>query len=359
MRSLLRTSPFFLVTLLALVPCAASAAPLERFEVPLELECAHDSTCSKTVRSKFVLGGTTGLVVTGGNEGRAKLVFRQDGQRRLELSGKGESVHSLALVWDGDSNPETLSAAGLGCFDLTASGGTAFVLRDLALTAECAEPGEEGECQPLEIETRIYDARDPTGQRFSASVLRRPVPRAADELLIPFSNLSREGPHGLARLSCVGAVAITFRLSGFKDVKFQLGPIYTNGAEGLTYLPTPTPSPSATPTSTPSVTPTSDPVAEMVAAEIPQPGATTLPTAATDTPLAETPLAEGSPTPSAAAILFATPSALEVFEDEKLDQVEIPGVPEVEPEAHQEEPGIVAESDGEVVYGGVISGPRD
>lgn len=359
MRQLLRTSLTFQVTLLVLLPAAGSAAPLERFEAPLELECAHDSTCTKTVRSKVVLGGTTGIVLTGGNEGRAKLAFRQEGQRRLELSGKGESVHSLALVWDGDSNPETLSAAGLGCFDLTSSGGTAFVLRDLAVAAECAEPSEVGECQPLEIETRIYDAGDPTGQRFSASVIRRPAPRAADELLIPFSNLSREGPHGLARPTCAGAVTITFRLSGFKDVRFSVGPIYTNGTEGLTYLPSPTPSPSATPTSTPSATPTVDPAAPVTDAVTPQPAATVLPTLAAGTPAAETPIAEGSPTPSAAALLFATPSALEVFEDEKLERVSIPQVPEVEPEEPQEAPGIVPERDDEVIYGGVISVPQE
>lgn len=359
MRQLLRTSLTFQVTLLVLLPAAGSAAPLERFEAPLELECAHDSTCTKTVRSKVVLGGTTGIVLTGGNEGRAKLAFRQEGQRRLELSGKGESVHSLALVWDGDSNPETLSAAGLGCFDLTSSGGTAFVLRDLAVAAECAEPSEVGECQPLEIETRIYDAADPTGQRFSASVIRRPAPRAADELLIPFSNLSREGPHGLARPTCAGAVTITFRLSGFKDVRFSVGPIYTNGTEGLTYLPSPTPSPSATPTSTPSATPTVDPAAPVTNAVTPQPAATVLPTLAAGTPAAETPIAESSPTPSAAALLFATPSALEVFEDEKLERVSIPQVPEVEPEEPQEAPGIVPERDDEVIYGGVISVPHE
>lgn len=359
MRQLLRTSLTFQVTLLVLLPAAGSAAPLERFEAPLELECAHDSTCTKTVRSKVVLGGTTGIVLTGGNEGRAKLAFRQEGQRRLELSGKGESVHSLALVWDGDSNPETLSAAGLGCFDLTSSGGTAFVLRDLAVAAECAEPSEVGECQPLEIETRIYDAGDPTGQRFSASVIRRPAPRAADELLIPFSNLSREGPHGLARPTCAGAVTITFRLSGFKDVRFSVGPIYTNGTEGLTYLPSPTPSPSATPTSTPSATPTVDPAAPVTDAVTSQPAATVLPTLAAGTPAAETPIAEGSPTPSAAALLFATPSALEVFEDEKLERVSIPQVPEVEPEEPQEAPGIVPERDDEVIYGGVISVPQE
>jgi hypothetical protein len=80
---------------------------------------------------------------------------------------------------------------------------------------------------------------------------------------------------------------------------------------------------------------------------------------AAGTPAAETPIAESSPTPSAAALLFATPSALEVFEDEKLERVSIPQVPEVEPEEPQEAPGIVPERDDEVIYGGVISVPHE
>lgn len=335
-----------LVALLALSARVSVAVPLERFESPVDLECAHDTACTKTVRSKFTLGGTTGLVLVGGNEGEAKLVFRQDDQRRLELTGKGEALHSLALRWDGDSNPEVLSAAGLACFDLTALGATAFVLRDFSMLAECAESGDSGECQQLEIESRVFDADDPTGQRYSAALLRQPVPRVADELVVPFSNFTREGPRGLARLSCVGAISIAFRLQGFKNVSLSVGPIYTNDTNGLTYVPTPTPSPSASPTVTPSST------------ALPEDSALAVdPSIATADQTAAAP-EEALEIPSGAARLFATPSGLEVFEDEQLESV-IPRIPEEGSGRAKEAPGIVLENNGEIVYGEVLAKPRE
>ncbi len=331
----------------------AWGVPLERFESPLELECEHDSVCNKSVRSKFVLGGVTGLVLAAGSEGVAKLRFRAADERQMELLGKGEAVHSLTLIWDGDSNPQVLSAAGLGCFDLTANGASAFVLRALAVEASCVERAENGECPPLEIESRIYDAGDATGQRFSASVLKRPVPRQADELVIPFSNFIREGPHGLARPTCVGAISIALRLEGFKDLRLSAGPIYTNGSDGLTFIPTPTPLPTLPPTLAPIET-SPAPTAEVTAAPTAGLGAVV-------TPLSGTPVGEFATPPHSAALIFATPSKLEVFEAEALEQVAVPkvlGAPEAEPatENNLKGPGIVPETEGEVVYGAVVGG---
>lgn len=334
-----------------LAPVWGWAVPLERFESPLELECEHDEVCTKFARSKLVLGGGTGIVLSAGSEGKAKITIRQAEQGRLELLGNGEAVHSLTLVWDGDSKPEGLSAAGLGCFDLTASGASAFILRGLGLAATCPEPADGESCSPLEVESRIYDAGDATGQRFSASVLRRPVPRNPDELVIPFSNFVREGPNGLARPTCVGAISITFKLEGYKDVSLSIGPIYTNGSDGLTLVltPTPTPSPSATPTEAPTAAPVLSQSTSVATLETPLTGVS-----GTDTP-------EVAASSVGAALIFTTPSQLEVFEDERSEQVVEPRAPGVgrDPAAKEpKRPGIVPENAGEVVYGAVVSGAQ-
>ena len=250
-----RTRALFLACLAW--PLWAEALPLERFEESLELSCAHDTICSKTLRSKFSLGGTTGVVVTGGNEGEALLSIQPNEGRMLKLLADGEALHSLALSWDGDAYPERLSGAGLGCFDLTASGATAVVVRDFAAEFECVDADNTIDCPPLQVDVRIYDADDATGQRFSAAAVRFDSPRSTDELSIPFSEFSREGPRGLARLTCVGAITMAFRFEGLKDVDLALGPIFTNGADGLTSVPTPTPT--HTPGVTVSATPTPEP----------------------------------------------------------------------------------------------------
>jgi hypothetical protein len=277
------------------VPLCAEALPIERFETPLDLKCAHDSICTQTVRSKYTLGGTTGVVLIGGNEGSASLRFSQSDGRKAALSADGEGVHSLALHWDGDANPEQLSGAGLGCFDLTGQGATSVVIRDLGLTFECADPDEEGGCPPVELELRMYDADDATGQRFSAAVTKLRSPRAADELVIPFADFTKEGPRGLARLTCVGAITMRVRFEGFKDVELSVGPIFTNGTDGLTSIPTATPT--HTPIQTTSPAPTEALVTPKVIVTAASPVVTGIPVdtpAATPAGVAEVPLLPGA-----------------------------------------------------------------
>lgn len=331
--------------------------PLERFEAPLEMKCAHDTICAKTVRSKHVLGGSTGIVLVGGNEGEASLAFTQAGSRRLELRGDGESVHSLTLNWDGDAYPQQLSGAGLGCFNLLAQQADAFIMRDMRLAYSCGAPGKGGACPPIEIETRIYDADDATGQRFSASVIKRRGTEANEEVVVPFSNLVREGPRGLARPTCVGAISITFRFEGQRDVRLALGPIYTNGADGLTFVPTATPT--ATSTATPSATPTATATEAAAPALQGEGGAQTAVAAVAASPL---PAALGSPAPAVTPLPtvplpgFGTPARLEVFDDEELERVSLPKVPQLEEGTRPTPSSFVTEREGDVVYGSVASG---
>jgi hypothetical protein len=109
------------------------------------------------------------------------------------------------------------------------------------------------------MESRVYNAGDPTGQKFSASIVTRSLLEQTD-IAIPFSNFIRQGPRGKGSFSCAGAVTVTLKFRGFSEVDFTTGPVYTNGSEGLTPLPTATEqatlTPTATPTDTPTVTPT-------------------------------------------------------------------------------------------------------
>lgn len=322
------------------MPLCAQALPIERFETPLDLKCAHDSICAQTVRSKYTLGGTTGVVLIGGNEGSASLRFSQSDGRKAALSADGEGVHSLALHWDGDANPEQLSGAGLGCFDLTGQGATSVVIRDLGLTFECADPDEEGGCPPVELELRMYDADDATGQRFSAAVAKLRSPRAPDELVIPFADFTKEGPRGLARLTCVGAISMRMRLEGFKDVELSVGPIFTNGTDGLTSIPT------ATPTHTPIQTP---PAAPAEARATPTAVVTAAPPVVTSVPV-DSPVVP----PQEGAELPLLPGA-EREATSRYEPAAVPKlvVPKVRPRSTQA-PAPVDEAEEGAVYGSVL-----
>jgi len=104
-------------------------------------------------------------------------------------------------------------------------------------------------------------------------MMTRSLPEKTD-LVIPFSNFTREGPRGKGDITCVGAVSISLRFESFESVELDLGQIYTNGSEGLTPIPTPTvsstetpqPAPTARATSTtiPTVTVTNESVTRLV-----------------------------------------------------------------------------------------------
>jgi hypothetical protein len=104
-------------------------------------------------------------------------------------------------------------------------------------SAECeAGDGFGPECPRFTIQSRVYDALDPTGQKFSASVINREISEPSD-IVIPFSNFIMRGPRGIGRFECVGAITIAMSFSGFGAVELRTGAFFTNGAEGLTPLP--------------------------------------------------------------------------------------------------------------------------
>jgi hypothetical protein len=181
----------------------------------------------------------TGITLQkGSNDGRVYLEVDQN-ESLLGFSGSDLSDLIIILSWDGDSNPGVLSSSGLNCLDLTSSHAYALILSEFSFEGSCQKStGFNSSCPSFTIESRIYDARDPTGQRFSASVLTRKA-MGGSNVVIPFSNFLRSGPRGKGSFNCAGAVTVTLRFSGFVQLKGGFGTIYTNGEEGA--VPTPTP----------------------------------------------------------------------------------------------------------------------
>lgn len=223
----------------------AAALSLEQFEHPLEVTCSSNSTCSRSIRSKTTLGAYTGIVIRGGNEMNSRLLIEKG---VMTVHGYGDELRSVTISWDSDTYADQLSSAGLQCVDLKGRDASAIVLKDFKVSGICGE--SKGECSRFIVETRIYDASDPTGQTYSASVLRVMNDREQGDLLIPFSNFTRKGLRGEARIGCVGAVSIQIKLEGYSDATLKFGRIYTNSSEPFESLIfTPTPLPRIEPTS--------------------------------------------------------------------------------------------------------------
>lgn len=215
----------------------ASALPLEKFEHKMEVACQSPGVCARSLRSQAALGSYTGIAWRGVGEGKGTLAVDKG---MMSLSASSGSAGSLTLTWDGDTSAEQLSGAGLGCLDVRRGGASALVVKDLSVNGRCSTD-EGDECPPFVVETRLYDFADPTGQTYSASMLRRANEKPSGDLVIPFSNLNRRGPRGAGRIDCVGAISITVRMERYSDVTLSMGPIFTNSEDPMAVPPTPTP----------------------------------------------------------------------------------------------------------------------
>lgn len=258
------------------------ALPLESFTAPLSVTCGEGSReCGGVLRVHDALGRHTGISIIKSPGGEVSV---QSGKPAGSLHVEAEGAHDVTVVfsWDGDSNPDVLSGSGLNCFDLTRQGAYAFVVSAMTVESECVEQEIGAECPHFTIHSRVYDSQDPTGQRFSASTITRGA-MDGSEVVIPFSNFVRSGPRGKGSFTCAGAVTIAIKFSGLEELEVELGPIYSNGAEGLTPLPTVT---------VPSITP--DPTSTVVVTQSEA-------VAAIATPLQQTPL----PSPTAGAPAFS------------------------------------------------------
>ncbi|MEY4701982.1 MAG: hypothetical protein RL326_2169 [Pseudomonadota bacterium] len=270
---------------MALWSCPVWAMPVERFNSAVDIDCESPSQCSAVARSEFTLGRYTGISVQKRGAGTASVtVEKNEGALRFEIREASPVV--LTLSWDGDQHPDQLSGAGLNCLDLTQGGAYAFIVSGISIESECQGESEGQRCPNFQIESRIYDARDPTGQRYSVSTMTRSLPEKTD-LVIPFSNFIREGPRGKGNIACVGAVSISFRFEEFESVELEMGSIYTNGAEGMTPLPTQTAAWTQTPIATVAIETSPTPLPTPLASPgSPLPVETALPTPdIKDTPL--------------------------------------------------------------------------
>lgn len=319
----------------ALHVCDAGALPIDRFDAPVEVECSDSATCSSIVRSQSTVGRYTGISLSRRGEGEVSVRVRGKENSKLTFEASDTQSATMTLSWDADQHPELLSGSGLNCLDLTREGAFAFILSAVSIDAEClSEESISSSCPSFSVESRIYDAHDPTGQRFSGSVITRTLSSKTD-IVIPFSNFVREGPRGKAEFSCVGAITMMFRFDGFESVEMDIGPIYTNGSEGLTPIPTAT----SLPTSTPTASPTATPTAALTATAI---GSATSPVASipTMTPVAEA----GMATPPVDATVEVQPSAAAEAPIQETPQVQ------------HVTPRIPRDQDEEIVYGAVVAG---
>lgn len=208
----------------AALPSCAYGISLEQFEQSVEVRCPIGEPCSRSLRSPLTLGGYTGVLVQGDPELSADLKVNK---REFRVHVANSSFGSIILTWDGDRHPDLLSGSGLRCLDLTSSEASAIVLKNFSLHGACVSEGGDT-CPPFQIETRLYDASDPTGQLYSASVLKRSSDRPAEDLAIPFSNFIRRGPRGPGRVTCVGAISLQIKFERFSDVILEVGSVYTN-----------------------------------------------------------------------------------------------------------------------------------
>jgi hypothetical protein len=191
----------------------------------------------------------------------------------------------VQLSWDSDTYPDQLSSAGLKCIDMRHQEGTAIIIKDFELDGECGENDAERACPPFTLETRIYDSADPTGQTYSASILRRPDGKERQDLIIPFSNFNRRGLRGEGRLGCAGAVSINVRTDGYRSITLKAGQIFTDSSEPLEALVL-----TPTPTSVPAT-----PLAKVERSQTPEPSASPR----SDTPTPEIPISVATPVKTA------------------------------------------------------------
>jgi hypothetical protein len=215
---------------LSFCPFAAEALPLERFHSRLVLDCGEGQReCAGVLRVDDALGRHTGIAVLKSDKGDVSVKIGLD-KGLLHLKADGATDLTLSFSWDGDSNPDVLSGSGLNCVDLTKGSAHALVVSKMSVEPECDEDAVVATCPQFIVESRVYDAQDPTGQRFSSSVVSRGISVDSD-LFIPFSNFTRRGPRGKGSFTCVGAVTVSFKFTGLSDLDLTLGEIVINGQE--------------------------------------------------------------------------------------------------------------------------------
>lgn len=184
----------------------AYALPIEDFATLSRRTYRVYGDVEESYRSNSSIGSLLTIEVPYNPRGD-RLQFGGPGGEGFTATSTPTAPLFLRLSWDGESAVRVTSGAGLGCIDITKERANAFLIRDFFFTQSCIENGYE--CPFIEVQLKVFDGSDPTGQRYSAGVVRRRVINQKKDLMIPFSQLVREGPEGPWKPSCVGAVTLT------------------------------------------------------------------------------------------------------------------------------------------------------
>lgn len=138
---------------------------------------------------------------TSGLAGRLLIETTTGSSSRLQHSQDVGVTGVSTVHWDGNSNAANIDPSGLGGVDLTDDGGSSFIFTHFAFGFPFGTP--------LNLTVRVFDASDQSGDTFSEAtvILNRPY-RFSDkeDLFLPFSSFTVEGPSGPADFSNVGAI---------------------------------------------------------------------------------------------------------------------------------------------------------
>jgi len=226
-----------LVALLAFHCMVAQAATIDEFKVQASVsspETVGSSLSIYTAHSKALGGGRT-LTAMKTSAGTGVGVTRIETTATGGILGVTQGDHGgfASVVWDGDSDPSTLKANGLGSLDLTQDDADAFQLQLQSFDYAYSEV--------MLITLRIYDPAFPTGNKFSQVeiTIDQVISRSPKLITIPFSLFTTAGPStvsgfasnsvligGGASATNIGAIALEFR--GFAG-DLTAGLLTTNG----------------------------------------------------------------------------------------------------------------------------------
>ena len=241
---LLRIAALLLVNLFFLQPAVAITIDSFADEAAVSSTSTVGASRSSYIPSSTALGGGRSLSATKTGNG--------SGTTALSM-GEGSLTHNQgfhggtsSIIWDGDTNPNTLNPKGLGSVDLTQDGGTALKIRVQFFNFPVNTP--------IDISVRIYDASTADGSRFSditlqlnqawiedgPQILTIDIPfqslgiqglsNITPSYGIPLTAITKVGPSGPARPTAVGAISLTFHgESNNKTPYIILLPLTTNG----------------------------------------------------------------------------------------------------------------------------------
>ena len=241
---LLRIAVLLLVNLFFLQPAIAITIDSFADEAAVSSTSTAGASRSVYIPSSSALGGGRSLSATKTGTGSGTTVVAM-GEASL-THNQGFHGGTSSIIWDGDTNPNTINPKGLGSVDLTQDGGTALKIRVQFFNFPVNTP--------IDISVRMYDASTADGSRFSEIILQlnqawiedgprtltidipfqslgiQGLSNITPTLGIPLTAITKVGPNGPARPTAVGAISLTFHgESNNRTPYITLLPLTTDG----------------------------------------------------------------------------------------------------------------------------------